>query len=407
MSAAARPGTGIRTLVFYVVLCHLAYGGARVATSLAGLHLKATPLAIGIILSFFNLLPMVLSISAGRLIDRLGVAAPTTYSVAALTLGIALPFIAWDIGVLYLAAVLSGTGFMLMHLCMQKTAGEVGREGDRAANFSLLALGFSVSGFLGPMVAGFTIDHLGYREAFGVLAAAPLIAFLGFRRARYPDSLKGHDTAEAPDATPKRVLDLVATPEMKRLYAAVIILSASWDVLQFLVPIHGKQQGFSASQIGIVLGAFSIGSFVIRIALPWISQRVSEWPLILGSIGSAVLVYALYPFFSYFVAMIALSLLLGLGLGVAQPMVLSVIHRSAPEGRIGEAVGLRLMIIGASQVLLPLAFGALGSATGMAPLFWGMSVVALAGGIYVGRGHHEVEPAQRPKPDSKQDEGLL
>jgi MFS family permease len=396
--------------VFLVILCHIAYGGTRVAMSLAGLELKASPLAIGIILSFYNLLPMFVSISSGRLIDRFGVAKPVAYSVVCLVLGTALPFVAWDIGVLYLAAVLIGLGFMTLHLCIQKAAGEIGAEhgGDvRATNFSLLALGFSVSGFLGPMIAGFAIDHIGYREAFGVLAIAPLLAYFGFRRFIFPASLGGKDEPVQAGQAPKRVLDLIASPELMRLYIAVVILSASWDVLQFLIPIYGKSLGLSASQIGIVLGGFAIGSFAVRLALPWLVKQFSEWPLILFSICTSVLIYALFPFFPSFSAMITLSVLLGLGLGCAQPMVLSVIHRSAPDGRIGEAVGLRLTIIGASQAILPITFGAFGAAMGMAPLFWGMSLFALAGASYVARGAGYLNFGSKANQASKDDDGLL
>jgi MFS family permease len=409
------PRLGMKSLVVLVILCHIAYGGTRVAMSLAGLELKASPLAIGIILSFYNLLPMFVSISSGRLIDRVGVAKPVNYSAACLVVGTALPFLAWDIGVLYLAAVLIGLGFMTLHLCIQKAAGELGAdEGEaqgaskvRARNFSVLAIGFSISGFLGPMIAGFAIDHIGYREAFGVLAIAPLLAYFGFRRFVFPESLQGKDELVVEGQAPKRVMDLIASPELLRLFTAVVVLSASWDVLQFLIPIYGKSLGLSASQIGIVLGGFAIGSFLVRLALPWLVQQFSEWPLILSSICTSVLVYALFPFFPSFFAMIALSVLLGLGLGCAQPMVLSVLHRAAPEGRIGEAVGLRLTIIGASQAILPITFGAVGAAMGMTPLFWGMAIFALVGAGYVARGTGYLNFGSKANQAAKDDDGLL
>jgi MFS family permease len=239
------------------------------------------------------------------------------------------------------------------------------------------------------------------------LALCPLVAFIGFRKFIFPESLKGSDPVFVEGQAPKRVLDLIGSPELIRLYTAVLVLSASWDVLQFLIPIYGKALGLSASQIGIVLGGFAIGSFLVRLALPWLVRQFSEWPLILTSICTAVLVYALFPFFPSFGAMIALSVALGLGLGCSQPMVLSVIHRSAPEGRIGEAVGLRLTIIGASQAILPITFGAMGAAIGMAPLFWGMAVFALAGAGYVARGSGYLNFGTKANRASKDDDGFL
>jgi hypothetical protein len=51
-------------------------------------------------------------------------------------------------------------------------------------------------------------------------------------------------------------MDLLRTPELKRLFVAVVLVSSCWDVHQFLVPLYGAQLGLSASSIGLVLGPF-------------------------------------------------------------------------------------------------------------------------------------------------------
>ncbi len=83
--------------------------------------------------------------------------------------------------------------------------------------------------------------------------------------------------------------------------------------------------------------------------------------------------------------MLALSFVLGLGLGVCQPMILSALHRYAPEGRIGEAVGLRMTLVSATQTLLPTIFGAMGNVFGLAPMFVGMSLLVAGGALVVRR----------------------
>jgi MFS-type transporter involved in bile tolerance (Atg22 family) len=62
--------------------------------------------------------------------------------------------------------------------------------------------------------------------------------------------------------------------------------------------------------------------------------------------------------------------LLGLTLGVVQPLIMTTLHHLTPEGRHGEALAFRSMAINASSTLMPLLFGALGSAVGAAVLFW-------------------------------------
>lgn len=392
----------MRALLAFSIGNHIALTGSRVAVSLGALELAASPFAIGLMLSFYGLLPMVLSVPGGRWIDRVGTRIPMLAGTALLVFGAAVPFVAWDIGGLYLASVTIGLGFMTFFLALQKEAGAVGGPGARTANFSLLALGYSASGFLGPTLTGMSIDGAGHRAAFGLLALAPLLVGIAMLRLGAGTRAPGGDGADAARAAPGRVMELLQTPELRRLYVATALLSSAWDVHQFLVPLYGAQIGLSASLIGLVLGAFSLATFAVRAGLPAIARRVAEWPLILAAMGVSAAVYLLYPFFPSLAAMTALSFVLGLGLGVAQPMGMVVLHRVAPPQRIGEAVGLRLTLVNGTQTFLPTAFGALGSALGIAPVFWSAAALIAGGAWYTGRGLRaegqvdwKASPAQR------------
>ena len=79
--------------------------------------------------------------------------------------------------------------------------------------------------------------------------------------------------------------------------------------------------------------------------------------------------------------MMAIAFLLGLGLGAAQPNIMSLVHSQSPEGRVGEVLGVRSTIIHTNQVVLPLVFGAFGSVLGAAAMFWMMSALVFSGGI--------------------------
>ena len=71
-------------------------------------------------------------------------------------------------------------------------------------------------------------------------------------------------------------------------------------------------------------------------------------------------------------------------------MVLSLMHRVTPAGRIGEAAGLRLMIVNGTQTLLPRVFGVLGSAFGVGMLFWTVgSMVGLGVLTQVAAGYND------------------
>ncbi len=376
----------MRRLIFLSVLNHSAFAGSRVVMSLAGLQLQASPFAIGLILSFYGLLPMVLSVMAGRWVDRVGMRQPMLIGTSLVIFGIGVPFLAWDIGALYLASVTIGVGFMWFHLCVQKAAGEMGAPEDRKLNFSLLSLGMSISGFIGPTSTGLLIDGIGHRATFAVLACVPMVTLIGLFRFPFATVLPHKPRPPAPlESAPARLADLFKDPELKRLYVAVVMISSAWDVHQFLVPLYGAKLGLSASSIGAVLGAFAAATFLIRLVLPVLMRNVAEWTLILTAMTTAAFIYALYPFFPSLPLMMGLSFALGLGLGVSQPMILSVLHRASPPGRVGEAAGLRLMLVNSTQTFLPTMFGALGGAFGLGPLFWGVAAMVGSGAVYAGR----------------------
>ncbi len=353
---------------------------------LGALELGASPFAIGLLLSFYGLLPMCLSVSSGRWIDRVGMRKPMIAGSSLLAFGVAVPFLAWDIGAMFLASVTIGLGFMAFQVAVQKALGILGGVEARTANFSLLALGYSISGFLGPTTAGIGIDLIGHRGVFAALACAALVAVLGLLRFPFTRTLpRPVPQVARADAPPARLMDLLGTPELKRLYVSVTLLSSAWDVHQFLMPLYGASIGLSASMIGLVLGAFSVATFVVRLALPWIARRIAEWRLILGAMVAATLVYLVYPFFPTVPAMLALSFLLGLGLGTAQPVMLVLLHRISPQDRIGEAVGLRMTLINGTQTFLPSTFGAFAGGFGLAAIFWGMALLIGGGAWYAGR----------------------
>jgi len=134
----------------------------------------------------------------GTLTDRIGWRGPCLVGSVAIAAGAILPFLWQNLLSLYPTSVLIGSGFMMYQVAAQHILGYIGRPEDRPMNFSLSALGFSVSGFIGPMIAGFGIDAFGHVATFAALAAFPLvpIAVLGLNKLHLP---RPHAHAPPPD----------------------------------------------------------------------------------------------------------------------------------------------------------------------------------------------------------------
>jgi len=380
----------VRTLYLLMlmsVLNHSTFAGTRVAVALNAIRLGETPFTVGTMMALYSLLPMLFAVSIGRLTDRFGVRLPMLAGSVILAASAFIPFVWPGIGALYLTSVLVGSSFMLYHVAYQNIVGYIGRPEDRAVNFSLAALGFSVSGFSGPMLAGLGIDHIGISRTFLVLSLLPLVpvTVLALDKARLP-KLPGHG---APPGQQRRLADLFRHGELRRLFVVSGLLAMAWDLFNFAVPIYGSRVHLTASTIGAILGAFSVGTFAVRLLLPAIQRRLSPWPLLVVSLVVAGSSFVLFPMFASAAPLMAVALLLGLGLGMSQPTVMSLMHTATPPGRVGEAVGVRMTLVNMSQTGMPLLFGALGSVLGtLAPAFWATALLLLAGGFFTKR-HHD------------------
>ncbi len=368
----------IAFVVILTVLNHIAYGGSRVTMALYAISLQATPFNLGVLLALYALLPALLSVAAGRWIDRVGVTPPMLYGSIALGVGTALPY-AWpSLITLHIAACIIGVAFMLITVAAYHAVGALSKPEDRATNFSFLALGFSTSGFIAPILSGVVIDQFGHAYAFLVLACftiLPIIA-LSFKLQELP--MLGQESTRPANA---QVLDLLKEAPMRRLFLTMAVLTVSWDVYNFAVPVHGTKIGLSASQIGLVMGSFAAATFVVRFCMPFIAARIAPWTVLTASLVIAALSFFAMPFATSAPLMMALMFALGLGLGAPQPMVLTLLHESAPPGRAGEALGLRTTLINASQTVMPLIFGVVGGALGMVPIFLLLGGALSAGAV--------------------------
>lgn len=383
-----RASRGSRTLAALIPLGianHAVLAGSRVTVSLDALSMGASPFTVGVLMALYALLPMLLAVAAGRLSDRVGVRLPMLLGSAGIAIGAALPFAFPGMPMLFASATILGMGFMTFQVATQNATGELGGAPERARNFSLLALGYSVSGFVGPLVAGFSIDHFGFAATFGVMAAVPFVPLAVLARGRL--ALPGpHPRAAV--AHHGGVLALLRHRTLRRVFAINALFAVGWDLHTVFVPIYGAKIGLTASQIGIVLSAFAAATFVVRLLMPVIARRMNEQQVLTAALFVAGAAYLAFPFSASAATLLALSFVLGLGLGSGQPMVMSLLHTHAPPGRMGEAAGVRMSLVQSMAVAVPLFFGAVGASIGLAPVFWSVGVCLATGGFLARRSAH-------------------
>jgi MFS family permease len=373
-----------RTLLALIVCqigLHACMTGIRMAAPLQALRLDHSPWAVGVLLALFAVAPIVLALHAGRLADRHGYHRPMRVAVS-LTAGGALLAVlstwagAAQFALLCSAAILAGGGANFGLIAIQRTAGRTARDSlERKRVFSWLGLAPALASLVGPVLAGALIDLSGFRAAFAALMLLPLATLWWARQV--PSEVPAAPASAAEPAT--TAWDLLLAPGVRRLLLVNWLLSTCWDVHNFLLPILGHERGLSASSIGAILGVFALAVTAVRLLIPLIAHHMDEARVLAGAMLWSAAVMGVYPFMHGAWSMGACALLLGLGLGTVQPMIMSTLHHITPHQRHGEAIALRSMTINLSSALMPLAFGLMGAALGAASLFWAVGATVAAG----------------------------
>lgn len=372
-------------VVFLIVLCNMtSFRGSKVLVTLFAIELGAPQFYIGVVIALYSLFPLLLALYAGRLSDRLGVRPPMLAGSLGLATGLLLPYLSPTLPALYASAALIGASHVFYNVSVQNLVGALDSAEDRTRNFTNYALVMAVGSLAGPLVAGFSIDRFGHATTYLYLAALPLVAAAIIAFARRPGrqgGTKGPHEGHAVHAG-----QLLSNVALRRTLILSAIILTGTDLFQFYMPIYGHAAGLSASAIGIVLGAFAAAAFVVRLVVPELARRWSAEAVLVGSLYVGALAYLMFPLFESAVLLSATAFVLGLGMGCGQPLTLTLIYSRAPEGRSGEALGLRLTINNFMHIAVPLAFGTLGSAFGVAPVFLANALILGAGGVLTRRG---------------------
>jgi len=367
------PGTRsqLARLIGAQICIHASMTGFRMAAPLMALREGYSPLAVGMLLALFALAPVVLALPAGRYADRRGLRKPVWIAIWVASVGAALAVAFPLYPVLCLTAVCSGAASGLAMIALQRHVGRLAHNATELKQvFSWMAVGPSISNFLGPLAAGLLIDASGFRAAYLFLALLPALAWLWVRQ-----------TVEFEPVAPElrnasgSSWNLLRDAAFRRLMLINWALSSCWDVHTFLVPVLGHERGLSATAIGAILGAFALAATAIRLLMPWLAARLSERVVIGSAMLATALLFAAYPLAQAAWAMMGLSILLGVALGSVQPMIMSTLHQITPRHRHGEALGLRAMAINGSSVIMPLLFGSAGLLVGASGVFWAVGTV--------------------------------
>jgi MFS family permease len=355
--------------------------GGRVLMTLYAIELGAGPLETGVLYAVYGLIPFLFVVRAGRIADRVGNRALMYGGFSGFAATLTLPALFPSLPVLFVAAPLIGLTSMIFIVALQNLVGLLSTAATRTRNFSYYSLSDSAGGVAGPVLVGFTIDGFGHGAAYYALAAIAAACLLAFHFGRHAIPAR---SGVAAGSQPGPAADLLRLPALRATLVTNGIVMTGIDLYLLYLPIYARGIGLSASEIGLIIGAFGVAAFLVRLLIPPVTARWGEHAMIAAALVIACAAFFAIPATASPWLLAAASFAVGLGLGCGQPLSMVLAFNAAPPGRSGEVVAMRMAVSYGAHVVTPPVFGALGVVLGVAPVFWTCAVL-MGGGAALNR----------------------
>jgi MFS family permease len=370
VTTTAEPADSPRfwTLCSAIGLMFVGYTMISPLAPLYSVALGASPAIIGVVIAAGFLFPLFLAIPVGSLVDRYG--SRGMLIVGTLLVGLS-PFLVPlfpGFASLGLLQVVGGLGHLLAIVAAQSFVATLGGGRAREQNFGWYSTFISIGQLIGPLVAGVTVDLLGFEEAFALSGALSTLAVLLVVRLRQPERLAAGEAPRFPG--PAQLGRLLRNPGVQlALLVSGTIMIPLMGHTSFL-PAYLDLLAFPATTIGAVISLRSLVTIAVRPFMPRIIAFLGgRFRTLVVMTSMSIVGLAGISYGGSLVALVAVAVLVGVGLGIAQPLTMvAVVDRVASSER-GTAFGLRLTANRLMQVTGPLALGLIAQSVGYRAMF--------------------------------------
>ena len=413
---ASTPGEPVWTRSFLIqiaiaTLAATSMQAVRPMVTYRALDLGAGPVEIGLMASAFSILPVMTAVATGRWVDRIGELRFIIAALAIMTIGSLLIAAAPSLALLALGSAIMGFGQITNLVASQAMVANRGGRERREQRFGWYSMAASVGQLLGPALAAVIVGgaivasvsaspdtaDLGNREGpvFLFAAVATAIAFgLAFGLPRLPP-------ARLADGTEQPGLRLAAARVLRRsgmrsaMFVSIAVIT-TLDVIVAYLPAYGAASGIGIETIALLLAVRGGASLVSRAFMTQLIDLLGRKRLLAFSTGLAGGCLALLPFISSEPLLYVLMVLIGLGLGLGQPMTIAWVANRSPREERGLALGIRLTGNRSALLVVPTTMGLIAGASGIGSVFVAMALVLVVGAVVA-----FIAPFDEPLPEQQ------
>jgi MFS family permease len=341
---------------------------------------------IGLVVAARSVLPAVLSIHGGILVDQLGTRRVLLWVASACAaLPLFYPISGWFTVLVSLQLLLGLASSVAMSASQTWSIQASGGDTALLARYSIVS---RIGTFLAPIVVGAAWDLFGAWAAFASvsLCGAGIVASAA---SASPDGVAGGRQASVPAGTAlaalvprwsehKQALALAAVPAVAFVLALSYLRNAHGAIQSSLYVVYLADVGWSGTLIGALVGfAEFFGVFGSMVAAAT-ERRVPAARLMLMCIAASLAAIAITPLIGTFlVLLVAAAAVRGIAQGMSQPLMYSMLSRAAPSARHGTTVGLRNAVVRLASIVTPAAMGIVAEAWSIEVSFYVVGALLL------------------------------
>jgi MFS family permease len=373
-----------RVIFFVVLTVFLDLVGFGIIIPLLPLYVKSMggdALTVGLLFSCFAGTQFVATPILGRISDRFGRRRVILTSLAGNTLSMVLFAFATyrsALVLLFASRILAGATAGNLAACQASIADVT--EGDaRAAGMGRVGAGIALGMIFGPFIGSVASTHGAWVPPLvaAALAGLDLVgAFFFMPETRGPEAR----AKEPPSASRAPLTSLLAEARVIAVLALFFLTFLYMTNLQVALPLLvGDRFGWTGKEVGYIFLGFGVQMFVVQgLLIGRLSKRFGASNLVVfGAVSS--MTGLVFIAIAHAVGVLVLGLvLLGLGLGVTQPLLSTIASQYAGASRTGALLGVAQSAGGLARTVGPTVSGLLYKELGSGAPFVGGALVAVA-----------------------------
>jgi MFS family permease len=353
------------------------------------LELDATASTIGFIAAIYALFPVLLALTFGRMVGKVGEGRFVIFGTIFIGVSAAILLFADSLTILAIGAALSGLAHLACMVGGQTMVALKSPTDKYEEHFGRYTFSASLGQMLGPILATLVAGSTGVipkstSAAFALalaLSALAMVPAISWRNDAPTVVARKEETG-----TLRAASNLLQKPGMFAAVFMSLAISSTADILVVFLPLYGNENQFSAFSIGVIISIRAATSMASRYFLGRLSARYSTKQLLVTSNAISVVACAAMAFAPNPLVLGAIVFVAGFSLGVGQPLTMSLISQlTVPEER-ALAVSTRLTGNRLGQFVIPAGAGLLAAGSGTGAVFIGLSILVASTFLPRGRG---------------------